>query len=53
MVKSAGYKIAVTVDRGSNPFFTNPLALRRDMILKQDIALFISRLKIFNPLSLK
>ncbi len=53
MVKSAGYKIAVTVDRGSNPFFTNPLALKRDMILKQDIALFISRLKIFNPLSLK
>ncbi len=53
MVKSAGYKIAVTVDRGSNPFFTNPLALKRDMILKHDIALFISRLKIFNPLSLK
>jgi peptidoglycan/xylan/chitin deacetylase (PgdA/CDA1 family) len=53
MVQSAGYKIAVTVDRGSNPFFTNPLALKRDMILKQDIALFISRLKIFNPLSLK
>jgi peptidoglycan/xylan/chitin deacetylase (PgdA/CDA1 family) len=53
MVQSAGYKIAVTVDRGSNPFFTNPLALKRDMILKQDIALFISRLNIFNPLSLK
>jgi peptidoglycan/xylan/chitin deacetylase (PgdA/CDA1 family) len=52
-VKSAGYKIAVTVDRGSNPFFSNPLALKRDMILKQDITFFISRLKIFNPLSLK
>ncbi len=52
-LKSAGYKIAVTVDRGSNPFFTNPLALKRDMILKQDMAFFISQLKIFNPLSLK
>jgi peptidoglycan/xylan/chitin deacetylase (PgdA/CDA1 family) len=51
--KSIGYKMAVTVDRGSNPFFTNPLALNRDMILKKDMNSFISRLKIFNNLSLK
>lgn len=51
--KSAGYRLAVTVDRGSNPFFTNPLALKRDMILKKDMKSFISRLKIFNNLSLK
>jgi len=53
MAKSAGYKMAVTVDRGSNPFFTNPLALKRDMILKKDMKSFVSRLKIFNTLSLK
>ncbi len=51
--KSAGYKMAVTVDRGSNPFFTNPLALKRDMILKRDMNSFISRLKTFNNISLK
>ncbi len=53
MVQAAGYKIAVTVERGSNPFFANPLALKRDMILRHDISCFISRLKIFNPISLK
>jgi len=53
MAKSIGYKIAVTVDRGSNPFFINPLALKRNMILKKDIKSFISKLKTFNNLSLK
>jgi len=51
--KSVGYKIAVTVDRGSNPFFTNSLALKRDMILKKDMTSFISRLKTFNTVSLR
>ncbi len=51
--KSVGYKIAVTVDRGSNPFFTNPLALNRDMILKKSMEKFISRLKTFNNVSLR
>jgi len=53
IAKSVGYKVAVTVDRGSNPFFTNPLALNRDMILKKGMNTFISRLKTFNNISLK
>jgi peptidoglycan/xylan/chitin deacetylase (PgdA/CDA1 family) len=53
IVKSIGYKMAVTVKMGSNPFFTNPLVLKRNMILKKDIRSFISRLKTFNNLSLK
>ncbi len=53
MTRDAGYRISVTVDRGGNPFFSNPLALKRDMILKKDMESFISRLKIFNNLSLK
>ena len=53
IAKSVGYKLAVTVDRGGNPFFTNPLALNRDMILKKDMKYFISRLKTFNTISLK
>lgn len=53
MSEKAGYRLAVTVDRGGNPFFSNPLALKRDMILKKDMNAFVSRLKTFNTLSLK
>jgi peptidoglycan/xylan/chitin deacetylase (PgdA/CDA1 family) len=53
MTESAGYKMAVTVDQGSNPFFLNPLALKRNMILKKDMKYFVSRLKTFNQVSLK
>ena len=51
--REAGYKIAVSVKRGGNPFYANPLALKRDQILKKDMQTFISRLKTFNLLSLK
>jgi len=51
--REAGYKIAVSVKRGGNPFFANPLALKRDQILKKDMQTFISRLKTFNHLPLK
>jgi len=53
MVTEAGYKMAMSVKRGGNPFFANPLTLRRDQILKRDLQSFISRLKTFNHLSLK
>jgi peptidoglycan/xylan/chitin deacetylase (PgdA/CDA1 family) len=53
MCKRLGYKIAVSVKRGSNPFFADPLALRRNQILKRDIKSFISKLKTFNKLSLE
>jgi peptidoglycan/xylan/chitin deacetylase (PgdA/CDA1 family) len=53
MTASAGYKMAVTVDRGSNPFFSNPLALKRNMVLKKDIDSFASKLKTFTQQSLK
>jgi peptidoglycan/xylan/chitin deacetylase (PgdA/CDA1 family) len=49
----AGYKMAVSVKRGGNPFFANPLSLRRDQILERDMEIFISRLKTFNHMSLK
>lgn len=51
--KKAGYDMAVSVDRGVNPFFSNPLALKRDMILKKDIKTFKTRLHTFTELSLK
>ncbi|MCK5509102.1 MAG: polysaccharide deacetylase family protein, partial [Desulfobacterales bacterium] len=53
MCNRLGYKIAVSVKRGSNPFFADPLALKRSQILKRDIKSFISRLKTFNKLSLE
>ena len=53
IVKAAKYKMAVTVERGTNPFFSNPLDLRRDMVLKRDMKTFISRLVTFNPVSLR
>ncbi|MGD8282916.1 MAG: polysaccharide deacetylase family protein [Desulfobacterales bacterium] len=53
MAKKAGYKVAMSVKRGGNPFFANPLALRRDQILKRDKQVFITRLKTFKRLSLK
>ncbi len=51
--RKAGYEMAVSVERGSNPFFSNPLALKRDMILKKDIKTFKTRLHTFTRLSLK
>ena len=53
MAQEAGYKIAMSVKRGGNPFFANPFTLRRDQILDRDMQTFISRLKTFNHLSLK
>ena len=53
MARDAGYKVAMSVNRGGNAFFANPLTLRRDQILKKDMQTFISRLKTFNHVSLK
>ena len=53
MAKAAGYKLAMSVKRGGNPFFANPLTLRRDQILEKDMQTFVTRLKTFNHLSLK
>lgn len=53
LARQAGYKMAVTVDRGSNPFFANPFLLKRDQILKQDLDRFASRLNTFNFYPLK
>jgi len=53
MAKEAGHKMAMSVKRGGNPFFANPLTLKRDQVLEKDMQSFISRLKTFNPLSLK
>jgi peptidoglycan/xylan/chitin deacetylase (PgdA/CDA1 family) len=53
MAKEAGYKLAMSVKRGGNPFYANPFTLRRDQILEKDLKSFVSRLKTFNHLLLK
>jgi len=49
----AGYKLAMSVKRGGNPFFANPFTLKRDQILERDLPTFVKRLKTFNPLPLE
>jgi peptidoglycan/xylan/chitin deacetylase (PgdA/CDA1 family) len=51
--RQAGYKLAVTVDRGGNPFFADPFTIRRDQVLKRDMERFVSRLKTFQSYPLK
>jgi peptidoglycan/xylan/chitin deacetylase (PgdA/CDA1 family) len=51
--KRFGYKAAVSVKRGSNPFFIDPLTLKRCQILSTDMKYFISMLKTFNKLQIK
>jgi peptidoglycan/xylan/chitin deacetylase (PgdA/CDA1 family) len=51
--KQAGYKLAMSVKRGGNPFFGNALTLKRDQILDRDIPTFAKRIKTFTSLSLE
>ena len=51
--RQKGYVTAVSVKRGSNPFFADPLALKRNQIMKTDIKYFVSRLKTFHNMSLR
>lgn len=53
LAKKTGYKLAASVKRGGNPFFSDPYTLHRDQILKRDLSSFIARLKTFNRVSLK
>lgn len=53
VASQSGYKLAVTVQRGGNPFFANRYTLQRDQILKRNMSTFVSRLKTFQPLSLR
>jgi len=53
LCEQAGYKIGVTVDRGGNAFFKDPLVLDRNQILKSYMYAFKANLKAFNKFSLK
>jgi len=53
LCEEAGYKLAFSVLRGGNPFFSDPLVLRRDQILKRDMESFINTLNTFFDLPLR
>jgi peptidoglycan/xylan/chitin deacetylase (PgdA/CDA1 family) len=52
LTKESGYTLALSVKRGSNPFFADPFVLKRDQILKRDMTWFVSRLNCFQEVSL-
>ena len=51
--EDAGYKIGVTVKRGGNAFFADPLVLDRNQILKSDLNSFTAMIRTFNEFPLK
>ena len=52
-MEQAGYKIGLSAKKGSNPFFADPLALKRNQIMGQDMKHFITHLVVFKSFSLK
>lgn len=53
IVEEVGYKLGLTVQRGGNPFFADPLTLKRDPIIKKDMESFMGRLKSFHEFALE
>ena len=48
-----GYKLGLTIRKGGNSFFANPLTLKRSQILEENMAYFVDRIKIIQPISLR
>jgi peptidoglycan/xylan/chitin deacetylase (PgdA/CDA1 family) len=48
-----GYEMAFSVKRGGNPFFSDPLILKRDPITKKDMETFITRVTSFKKFPLQ
>ena len=51
--QQAGYKLALGIQNGGNPFFADPQALKRNQILSEDWEYFKKRTKTRQPISLK
>ena len=47
LAEQAGYALGFSVEGGGNPFFSDPLRIRRVQILKKDLDSFINRLDTF------
>jgi peptidoglycan/xylan/chitin deacetylase (PgdA/CDA1 family) len=53
LCEETGYRIGFSVKAGGNPFFSDPLTLKRDQILKKDMESFTVKLRTFYPVPLK
>ncbi|MBW2110893.1 MAG: polysaccharide deacetylase family protein [Deltaproteobacteria bacterium] len=53
LCKKAGYRLGLSVKRGGNPFFLNPLSLNRSQLLQRDLDYFIRNLDTFQDVSLR
>ncbi|MBP1737791.1 MAG: hypothetical protein H6Q48_84 [Deltaproteobacteria bacterium] len=53
LCEEMGYRVGFSVKAGGNPFFSDPLTLKRDQILKKDMESFSGKLKTIHPMSLK
>lgn len=53
LCEETGYRIGFSVKAGGNPFFSDPLTLKRDQILKKDMESFTVKLRTFYPIPLK
>jgi len=53
LCEEAGYTLGLSVKRGGNPFFSDPLVLRRDQILRKDLESFVGALETFNEQPLR
>lgn len=49
----AGYKLGLTIRNGGNSFLANPLTLKRSQILAENMAYFVDRIQIIQPISLR
>jgi len=52
-VAAAGYRLGLTLERGTNPFFTDPLALKRNVVMQGDLRDFSRRISTLTPVLLE
>lgn len=53
LCEEIGYRAGFSVKAGGNPFFSEPLTLKRNQVLKKDMESFLGKLKTFQAISLK
>ena len=53
LCEEIGYRVGFSVKAGGNPFFSDPLTLKRDQILKRDMESFSAKLKIMQTIPLR
>ena len=51
--EATGYRLGLSVTSGGNPFFADPLKLKRNQIIKRDLKSFASRLVTFRNMTLE